>query len=63
MTHACPGLRLAHARRFLERSDKAISEICYEVGFWNLSNFNSHFLHDTGETPRHYHQRHRADAR
>jgi AraC-like DNA-binding protein len=50
-------LRLVHARRLLERSDKAISDICYEVGFSNLSNFNRHFLNDAGETPRHYRQR------
>ncbi len=50
-------LRLAHARRLLEQSDKAISDICYEVGFANLSNFNRHFLNDTGETPRRYRQR------
>ncbi|WP_427018208.1 AraC family transcriptional regulator [Pseudarthrobacter sp. P1] len=50
-------LRLAHARRLLERSDKPISDICYEVGFSNLSNFNRHFLNDAGKTPRHYRQR------
>jgi AraC-like DNA-binding protein len=50
-------LRLAHARRLLERTDKAISDICYEVGFSNLSNFNRHFLNDAGETPRNYRQR------
>ncbi|WP_163167737.1 AraC family transcriptional regulator [Arthrobacter sp. Alg241-R88] len=50
-------LRLAHARRLLERTDKPISDICYEVGFTNLSNFNRHFLNDAGETPRHYRQR------
>ncbi|MFJ5956400.1 AraC family transcriptional regulator [Paenarthrobacter sp. NPDC092416] len=50
-------LRLAHARRLLERSDKAVSDICYEVGFTNLSNFNRHFLNDTGETPRNYRRR------
>jgi len=50
-------LRLAHARRLLERSDKPISEICYDVGFSNLSNFNRHFLNDAGETPRKYRQR------
>lgn len=50
-------LRLAHARRLLEHSDKAISDICYEVGFSNLSNFNRHFLNDAGVTPRHYRQR------
>jgi AraC-like DNA-binding protein len=50
-------LRLAHARRLLEHSDKPISDICYEVGFSNLSNFNRHFLNDAGETPRSYRQR------
>ena len=50
-------LRLAHARRLLELSDKPISDICYEVGFSNLSNFNRHFLNDAGETPRQYRQR------
>jgi AraC-like DNA-binding protein len=47
-------LRLAHARRLLEHSDKAISAICYEVGFTNLSNFNRHFRNDVGSTPRAY---------
>ncbi len=50
-------LRLPHARRLLEHSEKAISDICYEVGFTNLSNFNRHFLNDAGETPRQYRQR------
>jgi AraC-like DNA-binding protein len=50
-------LRLAHARRLLERSDQSISDICYEVGFTNLSNFNRHFRNDAGETPRDYRQR------
>jgi AraC-like DNA-binding protein/mannose-6-phosphate isomerase-like protein (cupin superfamily) len=50
-------LRLAHARSLLERTDKAVSDICYEVGFTNLSNFNRHFLKDVGETPRQFRQR------
>ncbi|MCU1542088.1 MAG: AraC family transcriptional regulator [Arthrobacter sp.] len=50
-------LRLANARRLLKRSDKAISDICFEVGFSNLSNFNRHFRNEAGETPRHYRQR------
>ena len=50
-------LRLAHARRLLERSDMAISTICYEVGFSNLSNFNRQFLNETGATPREYRSR------
>ncbi|WP_405475918.1 AraC family transcriptional regulator [Paenarthrobacter ilicis] len=47
-------LRLAHARRLLERTDKPVSDICYEVGFSNLSNFNRHFLADAGESPSQY---------
>lgn len=47
-------LRLAHARRLLEHTDKPISDICYEVGFSNLSNFNRHFLNETGAAPRAY---------
>lgn len=47
-------LRAALARCLLERSDKPASEICYEVGFSNLSSFSRCFLNDTGETPRNY---------
>ncbi|NHW47845.1 AraC family transcriptional regulator [Paenarthrobacter sp. MSM-2-10-13] len=50
-------LRLAHARRLLERSEKPVSDICYEVGFSNLSNFNRQFLREVGETPRQFRQR------
>lgn len=50
-------LRLAHARRLLERTDKAVSDICYEVGFTNLSNFNRRFLADNGESPRQFRRR------
>ena len=50
-------LRLAHARRLLERTETTSSVICYEVGFSNLSNFNRHFLRDTGTTPREYRRR------
>lgn len=50
-------LRLAHAKRLLEQTGKSISEICFDVGFTNLSNFNRHFLNDSNETPRQYRQR------
>lgn len=50
-------LRLAHAKRLLERTEKPISEICYDVGFSNLSNFNRHFLNEANETPRQYRKR------
>lgn len=52
-------LRLAHARRLLEDTDRSISSICFEVGFSNLSNFNRHFLRDVGVTPRVYRSDHR----
>lgn len=47
-------LRIAHARRLLERTDLPVSSICYEAGFSNLSNFNRHFRNDLGMTPRQY---------
>lgn len=50
-------LRIVHAKRLLELTDKPVSEICYEVGFSNLSNFNRHFLNDVSETPRQYRKR------
>ncbi|WGM21324.1 AraC family transcriptional regulator [Paenarthrobacter sp. OM7] len=50
-------LRLAHARRLLERTDKPISDICYEVGFNNLSNFNRRFLSDAGVSPSQFRKR------
>ncbi|WP_024820781.1 AraC family transcriptional regulator [Arthrobacter sp. 31Y] len=50
-------LRLAHARRLLERTDRPVSDICYEVGFSNLSNFNRQFLKEVAETPRQFRQR------
>ncbi|GAB3552076.1 AraC family transcriptional regulator [Arthrobacter tumbae] len=47
-------LRLAHACRLLEQTQTPISEVCFEVGFSNLSNFNRHFLAETGLNPRRY---------
>lgn len=47
-------LRIAHARRLLETTDLPVSAVCYDVGFTNLSNFNRHFLRESGMTPRDY---------
>lgn len=55
-------LRLAHAKRLLERTDSSISEICFDVGFSNLSNFNRHFMNDFNETPRQFRQRCRSSS-
>lgn len=45
-------IRLGYAARMLVDSTKNISEICYECGFNNLSNFNRTFKAKRGYTPR-----------
>ncbi|MEX1829684.1 AraC family transcriptional regulator [Luteibacter sp. CQ10] len=52
-------IRVQHACERLTSSDVAITDVCYEVGFSNLSNFNRRFLILTGMTPRDYRTRHR----
>lgn len=44
-------LRISMACKKLLMDDKSISEICYEVGFSNLSNFNRQFKKITKYTP------------
>ncbi|MCM1197785.1 MAG: AraC family transcriptional regulator, partial [Clostridium sp.] len=46
------GIRLGYAARMLVDTTKNISEICYECGFNNLSNFNRAFKSKRGYTPR-----------
>lgn len=45
-------IRLGFAARMLVDSSKNVSEICYECGFNNLSNFNRAFRSKRGYTPR-----------
>lgn len=45
-------IRLGHAARMLVDTTKNVSEICYECGFNNLSNFNRTFKAKKGFTPR-----------
>lgn len=49
-------VRVWRARTLLSQSDKAITDICFEAGFSNLSNFNRYFRMETGLTPREYRQ-------
>ena len=42
-------------------SDRMISQICYEVGFNNIANFNRRFLEIRGMTPSEF--RRQADKR
>jgi AraC-like DNA-binding protein len=45
-------IRIGHASRMLLESDKSVTEICYESGFSNLSNFNRQFLKLRKLSPR-----------
>ena len=47
-------IRLGAAARMLVDSNKNISEICYECGFNNLSNFNRIFKSRRGYSPREF---------
>jgi len=47
-------LRVAHACRLLRQSEWPVSDICYEVGFGNLSNFNRQFRVEMGVSPTVY---------
>ena len=47
-------LRIGNAAKLLIETDKTISEICYESGFNNLSNFNRAFKNQKGCTPKEF---------
>lgn len=49
-------LRTGKACELLAHTDKAITEICHEVGYFNISNFNRAFRDLRGMTPRKYRQ-------
>ncbi|MDE3236746.1 MAG: AraC family transcriptional regulator [Bacteroidota bacterium] len=44
-------VRIGHACKLLSETDKSVSQVCYESGFNNFSNFNRHFKEITGKTP------------
>jgi AraC-like DNA-binding protein len=48
------GLRIAKACQLLLRTDAYVSQVCFEVGFRNLANFNRRFLDAKGVTPTEY---------
>ena len=55
-------IRVGKACHLLLNTDKTISEICYEAGFCNLSNFNRHFLKVKQVSPKQFRQRYMAMA-
>jgi len=56
LTQYVNDLRTGHACRLLVETDLPITEICFQSGFANVSNFNRRFLEMTGATPREYRQ-------
>ncbi len=54
-------MRINHACELLAAGKQRITDICYEVGFNNLSNFNRQFFALKGMTPRTYRNHHRAN--
>lgn len=56
-------LRIGHACMLLVESDKSISEICFESGFNNLSNFNRHFARYKKMSPGKYRKEFRKNKR
>ncbi len=47
-------LRISKACERLETTEDSITNICYEVGYANVANFNRQFLKIKGMTPREY---------
>ncbi|MBB6672404.1 helix-turn-helix domain-containing protein [Cohnella nanjingensis] len=48
------GLRMDHAKRMLQKSDKSLQEISAEVGYNNYNSFNRAFKNSTGISPSDY---------
>lgn len=55
-------LRLGKACKQILETDKTISEICYQSGFNNLSNFNRLFKKYRGLTPKEFRKKHLLDT-
>jgi len=49
-------MRVGYACKLLIENDLSISQICFECGFNNISNFNRMFKRQTGQTPGKYQQ-------
>ena len=54
-------IRLNAVRRLLETTDKLVSEIAAETGFWDQSHLTKLFKRERGMTPGEYRRKHRAE--
>lgn len=54
MTQFLNELRIGHACKLLQNEDYSISDVCYECGYNNLTNFNKFFKNIKGKTPSEY---------
>ncbi len=52
-------IRLGHVARLLTNSTRSVSEICFECGFNNLSNFNRIFRKRKGCSPKEFRENYR----
>ncbi|WP_229216686.1 AraC family transcriptional regulator [Dyadobacter sp. 3J3] len=50
-------IRMAHACKLLTSTDMSVTEICYESGFQNWSNFSAHFANHFHISPLKYRKR------
>lgn len=55
-------LRIDRGCELLRNSDQSVADICFEVGFNNLSNFNRHFIALRGMAPSVFRRLHRQNA-
>ncbi|WP_349629415.1 AraC family transcriptional regulator [Chelatococcus sp. YT9] len=55
-------LRIDRGCELLRNSDQSVADICFEVGFNNLSNFNRHFIALRGMPPSVFRRLHRQNA-
>ena len=54
-------LRINKACQLLMETDRYVTNVCYDVGFNNLANFNRRFLQIKGMTPKEF--RRQSDGR